>query len=93
MRKHFNTKRWLSRGKFAPLLSELLKFANRNVSIRQKGSGELEKSNCTFFSSFNLGWSHYLVLMRMENINERNFYEIGVHQKVWGNHYYFQRVV
>ncbi|WP_291253997.1 hypothetical protein [Fusobacterium sp.] len=25
---------------------------------------------------FRLSWSHYLILMRMENLDERNFYEI-----------------
>jgi predicted nuclease of restriction endonuclease-like (RecB) superfamily len=60
-----------------------LKFADRDISIRQKPSGELEKSNSTFFNSFNLGWSHYLVLMRIENINERNFYEIEAHKSNW----------
>jgi predicted nuclease of restriction endonuclease-like (RecB) superfamily len=60
-----------------------LKFADRDISIRQKASGELEKSNSTFFNSFNLGWSHYLVLMRIENISERNFYEIEAHKNNW----------
>jgi predicted nuclease of restriction endonuclease-like (RecB) superfamily len=60
-----------------------IKFADRDISIRQKASGELEKSNSTFFNSFNLGWSHYLVLMRIENINERNFYEIEAHKSNW----------
>lgn len=30
----------------------------------------------TVSAQFKLSWSHYLILMRMENIDERNFYEI-----------------
>ncbi len=30
----------------------------------------------TLSEEFRLSWSHYLVLMRMKNINARNFYEI-----------------
>ncbi len=32
---------------------------------------------------FTLSWSHYLILMRIENANERNFYEIECHQQNW----------
>ena len=32
---------------------------------------------------FNLSWSHYLILMRIENINARNFYEIEAIQNNW----------
>ncbi len=33
--------------------------------------------------SFTLSWSHYLILMRIENTDERNFYEIECHQQNW----------
>lgn len=33
---------------------------------------------------FVLGWSHYLKLMRIENIDERHFYEIEAAQNHWG---------
>ena len=32
---------------------------------------------------FQLSWSHYLILMRIENINARNFYEIEAIQNNW----------
>ena len=32
---------------------------------------------------FNLSWSHYLILMRIENINARNFYEIEAFENNW----------
>ena len=32
---------------------------------------------------FDLSWSHYLILMRIENHDERNFYEIEAKQQNW----------
>ena len=37
----------------------------------------------TVSAEFKLSWSHYLVLMRMENLNERNFYEIEAINNNW----------
>ena len=37
----------------------------------------------TVSAQFKLSWSHYLILMRMENIEERNFYEIESIQNNW----------
>jgi hypothetical protein len=33
--------------------------------------------------AFTLSWSHYLVLMRIENPDERSFYEIECHNQNW----------
>lgn len=33
---------------------------------------------------FLLGWSHYLKLMRIDNVDERHFYEIEAYQNHWG---------
>lgn len=52
-----------------------LTYSDRTTSIRQKASGELE--------GFRLSWSHYLVLMRIENIDERSFYELEAIQQNW----------
>ena len=32
---------------------------------------------------FNLSWSHYLILMRIKDINPRNFYEIEIFENNW----------
>ena len=37
----------------------------------------------TLSDQFKLSWSHYLILMRMENLDERNFYEIEAIQNNW----------
>ena len=62
-------------------------------SIRQKPSSELQntdnqsKSNHQKPSSksaqFKLSWSHYLVLMRIESLAERSFYEIEAFEQNW----------
>ncbi|MCF2612738.1 PDDEXK nuclease domain-containing protein [Fusobacterium perfoetens] len=41
------------------------------------------KKGQTVSDQFKLSWSHYLILMRMENIEERNFYEIESIQNNW----------
>lgn len=43
---------------------------------------QLEKGN-TVALKFTLSWSHYLVLMRIANQNERNFYEIECYKQNW----------
>jgi predicted nuclease of restriction endonuclease-like (RecB) superfamily len=35
------------------------------------------------FSPFKLSWSHYLILMRIKNIQERQFYEIEAYNQQW----------
>ena len=37
----------------------------------------------TVSAEFRLSWSHYLILMRMENLDERNFYEIEAVENNW----------
>ena len=37
----------------------------------------------TVSDQFKLSWSHYLILMRMENLDERNFYEIEASENNW----------
>ena len=44
-------------------------------------NGELEIQ--TISDPFRLSWSHYLVLMRIENLEERRFYEIEAAENGW----------
>ena len=39
--------------------------------------------NCAETPNFTLSWSHYLILMRVENPEARNFYEIECAQQQW----------
>ena len=48
-----------------------------SYSIQQKSSAELQRPH------FQLSWSHYLKLMRMENWEERSFYEIEAAANNW----------
>lgn len=41
------------------------------------------KTGQTVSDLFKLSWSHYLILMRMENLDERNFYEIEAIENNW----------
>lgn len=49
-----------------------------SYSIQQKPSAELNR-----IPSFKLSWSHYLKLMRIENLGERSFYEIESASNRW----------
>jgi predicted nuclease of restriction endonuclease-like (RecB) superfamily len=49
--------------------------ANNKIQIRQNDSVEL---------NLKLGWSHYQLLMRIENETERRFYEIEAIKENWG---------
>lgn len=37
----------------------------------------------TVSAQFRLSWSHYLILIRMENLDERNFYKIEAIENNW----------
>lgn len=51
-------------------------------SIQQTTSAELENS-AKSMNPFVLSWSHYLILMRIENPDERRFYEIECAANNW----------
>jgi predicted nuclease of restriction endonuclease-like (RecB) superfamily len=65
----------------------------KNETIRQTASIELQnienqlinfnEDGFTATHVFTLSWSHYLILMRIENVNERRFYEIEATQQNW----------
>jgi len=55
-------------------------------SIQQTASAKLQGDgniSATSLRKFNLSWSHYLKLMRIENPNERSFYEIECAANNW----------
>ena len=65
-----------------------------SIQIRQTLSDELQiienqnlnnskSPNQKHFAQFTLSWSHYLKLMRIENIEERKFYEIEAYKNNW----------
>lgn len=41
------------------------------------------KNSQTLSAEFKLSWSHYLILVRMEDIGTRNFYEIEAIENNW----------
>lgn len=62
-------------------------YANRiSETVFSLFAVEKSKTVFSFFENkppFTLPWSHYLVLMRIENENERNFYEIEAARSSW----------
>lgn len=47
------------------------------------GVSENERSQSVTGDFFKLTWTHYTFLMRIDNVNERNFYEIESHKNNW----------
>ena len=70
-----------------------VEFKNRSgktIPIRQTVSaklnnmpGENSLSKASTVTNFSLSWSHYLVLMKIENPLERNFYEVEATNQNW----------
>ena len=57
-------------------------FSERNIEQMRKFYKTYSIPQ-TLSAEFKLSWSHYLILMRMENIDERNFYEIESIENNW----------
>lgn len=57
---------------------------NTDFSVEsQKANQWLANSKADEHQIFNLSWSHYLILMRVENPDARSFYEIECVQQQW----------
>jgi predicted nuclease of restriction endonuclease-like (RecB) superfamily len=52
-------------------------------AIGQTPSDQLEEKPQTSSAIWSLSWSHYLILMRISNVEERKFYEIETHKNNW----------
>ena len=66
-----------------PLVAELPIGAEKAIGqplIAQSGGFDVMKRAAEFFK---LSWTHYLVLMRIENEDERKFYEISAEREGW----------
>ncbi len=44
----------------------------------------LQELSATLAGSFSLGWSHYVTLLTISNVDERRFYEIEARENSWG---------
>jgi predicted nuclease of restriction endonuclease-like (RecB) superfamily len=62
-----------------------LEKENQNKRLSPENRPTSLKSQTLFAESypFRLGWSHYLILMRIENADERRFYEIEAVNQHW----------
>jgi len=57
--------------------------ANAQVLVTQSTLPLISQSMISKSYPFTLGWSHYLILMRIENADERRFYEIEATNQQW----------
>lgn len=57
-------------------------FSHRNIEQMRQFYLTYSKTQ-TVFAKFQLSWSHYLMLMRINNENERKFYEIESSENNW----------
>jgi hypothetical protein len=53
-----------------------LVYSKRQISQTLSAKSTGPKKSRTLFDQFNLSWSHYLKPMRIDNENDRKFYEI-----------------
>ena len=60
-------------------VSRISPDSNSETTSRKLESPKMHKEN----AKFNLSWSHYLILIRIENEDERNFYEIESSKCSW----------
>ena len=65
-----------------PIDREKAKHCLANSKEIKKSLSSLSETEITIHT-FMLSWSHYLVLMRIENPDERRFYEIECQQQNW----------
>lgn len=60
------------------------KRLNTDISVDGKKANQwLANSESFGYQCFKLSWSHYLILMRVENPDARSFYEIECFQQQW----------
>jgi len=57
----------------------------KDIELSQIPSGESQIQDVPSqkFNNFSLSWSHYLILMRIDNPAERSFYEIKANNQQW----------
>lgn len=65
--------------------AELQEIENESIKIHATASRiyGLNPNSESAIRKFNLSWSHYIKLMRIENLDERNFYEIESAANHW----------
>ncbi|MCE5321098.1 MAG: PDDEXK nuclease domain-containing protein [Bacteroidales bacterium] len=58
---------------------------NKDIEISHRPSSEpqIQDVPSQKFNNLSLSWSHYLILMRIENPDERSFYEIEANNQHW----------
>ncbi len=87
--KGFSEQNLRNMRQFFQVYSDRLNYekASRNLQTANNDTNNQLSSICqkpsTKFKNFTLSWSHYIVLMRIENPAERSFYEIEATKENW----------
>jgi len=70
---------------YAPIIAEKISIENLEKENLLAYFNNSSKRQTMFaeFLPFTLSWSHYLILMRIKNANERQFYEIEATNEQW----------
>jgi predicted nuclease of restriction endonuclease-like (RecB) superfamily len=66
---------------YAP--SQIQQTSPDGLQITEKETDMIWQKASAKWPQFTLGWSHYLILMRIENLEERRFYEIEALNQQW----------
>jgi predicted nuclease of restriction endonuclease-like (RecB) superfamily len=93
--KGYSVSTLTSARKFYQIYSPAIQQASsQTTTLAKSGTAEIYQKSQTLFAKFEskieqtaypftLGWSHYLILMRIENEQERKFYEIEATKQQW----------
>jgi len=63
--------------------TELQKQQMSSVELKNDRTFQIQQIISAEFNPFKLGWSHYQILMRIKNADERRFYEIEAINEQW----------
>ena len=63
--------------------TELQKQQISSVELKNDRTFQIQQIISAEFNPFKLGWSHYQILMRIKNADERRFYEIEAINEQW----------
>lgn len=69
--------------KFYLLYGKSETLSRKSVASKSVQKSETLSRKSSFIPSFKLSWSHYILLLRIEDPNERKFYEIEAAQENW----------
>lgn len=70
---------------YSPRIADLpiLQTASAKLTSKEDGGRILQTLSASFSEAISVSWSHYIILMGIENPDERQFYEIETSREGW----------